>query len=79
MLAPILHTFIDYHLANIARVVPRYGGRSRTSEFFRKGTCRAAILVQPLYYINPLLHELYLLLGYHIRVVLDREHHAVSC
>ena len=31
-----------------------------------------------LYFVNPLLHELFRLLGYLISVVLDRERHAVS-
>ena len=36
-------------------------------------------MVEFIYEFNPLLHELFKLLGYQICVVLDREHHAVEC
>ena len=51
-------------------------GRGLAS-FFRGGLVGGHCGVTALLYY-PLLHELFCLLGYLIRVVLDQEHHAVS-
>ena len=47
-------------------------GRHRTSDRLKIGEKHLN------FFLNPLLHELFELIGYHISVILDQEHNAVS-
>ena len=67
--------YFAHLLANIAIINPGMMAGSGLARFF-EGNLLAAIRYN-LFYINHLLHELFQLLEHLIRVVLDRELHAV--
>ena len=56
------HLFIDFHLANIAHIGPGMAdGRGHVSFFFRRELAVSHFDI--INYINPLLHQLFQLLG----------------
>ena len=74
------HLSIDYHLENIARVGSGTAAGREFASFVGNGSCRRPFWcnVFTVLTINSLLHELFQLLGYLIRVVLDLDYHAVA-